>query len=748
MGQWGTIRPTHVKYRPTGTGQDLDNFSSHYLDSDKAFQDYQPTGTGEDLDNFKLSGYQVILGDGGSTLLVDDSFEHVDDAVIDFLVREDDEIAPEDSTLIDFCLTADDSFEFLDEPEEPATDDNRVFNTDSFDVADDSTLFLVVEADDSFETFDDPADPFISPFADDSFDFDDDCDLDLLLPHEDTVTPTDTASMYVEMSADDALQSVDQIQIRKSWEELHFTTSVQIKQRQEADYSTDVSIVPYDPAPVNDLENEDNDFAPTVIINGETVVSNEDTVITGNTYNYISVNESAIIPGCDLKSLEINHQLGSGGSFTAVTYSRFASKGDIITLAGLKCLVVDIEEVSGDAMGDEVITTGTVGDVRLLNKELLLILDTSDLSGLTGLSMNTPLQQPSSLQWTTCSEAAQAIANAVHITLLWLAPDAPLLDLVVESGTTVEAALQSLAQRVNGFLVNDGSSLWAVIDPRSGYGTWAGIPNCGLFGTKSFRVKEFLDLKSGFAMLPIKPTSTGSVSMGNSLFYGEPTPKEPLQSFSQTIKAGDAPTFVPLNGDYDKFYMQVLLPTTDSRIVLGKFMPGSQLPSGVVMVPKGTVDPKNWFEHDFTRYKDTLGKEYILADHNLFHADLVDNQFTLSIGYTRAVQPLAEAYAQQQQEAEEKRKLEDQYNQERLRYFNTRTATINFKFFGSLPLPGNRTILSYKDKSINGTITSMQFVKTERQPPEVTITVQEFVEINQLMPRSIIDYYFATGTTP
>lgn len=744
----GTEKPIHSYYAPAGSGDDVDLVDFRASQS-RGYQSYESASASDDVDNLVESSFGVFFDDGEVSVPADDSLLIGDEAAVSLDLFEDEGFEPVDEAVIDLLVAADDGFDLVDSPADPETDPPTMFGLSDFPWSDDAAIDIDIFADDGFDLDDDPDQPNVSPFADDGFDFDDDSLLDLEVPAADGVQWGDSSLLSLDVFADDSLERSDQAQYKKHWN-VNFGTTIEVVSHHNYMYSSEVRVLRYDPAAINDLLNPDNPATPSVVINGQTIISHPDTV-KASSYNYVSVNPSTFIAGCDLLDLVLNQTVGAGGNFQAKTRTPFGVKGQIVTIAGIKCLITSIVEASGDQQGDFYITTGSVGDARIMNKDILLVLDSPELAGLGNLALNTPLQAPSSLQWTTCSEAAQAVANAAGIHVAWLAPDAPLTDLALETGSKVGSTIESLGKRVNAELCFDGKETWAIVDPMSGYGGWAGVPNCGLFGTSAFEVESFLDLDSGFVSLPIKPQSAGTVSQSDnpaSPFYAAPTPKEQIQSFNTKPNEGDAPVFLPLNADYDKFYLQIFLPTTDSKIVQGKFIPGVTLPSGVVQVPNSTVDPDVWKEFTFNKIKDKLGKESLVIDHSLFHDDLVDNQFSLNIGYTRKVGPLAEAFAQQQQEAIERRRFEDAYNSERLRYFNTRTATIRFKFFGTLPVPGNKVSLSYKNKSISGMVYSCTLRKSQNSIAEVELTVREHMVNNLLMPRSILDFYFATGTTP
>ena len=745
MSKAGSTTPTHNKYQAVGTTDDVDLFD--FFDaSDKGYQDYQRVSASEDADNLKLSGFNVIFDISDIQIIAVDSINLVDLTSIEISITEDLSIAIAESTDLNIEFLSDDSVALVEEPDlQP--DPGFFFAVDSVGLKDEAYVDIDVVTEESI-VIDEPS--VLNELAfdsDDSLNLSESSNVNLDVVVDEPGIITATESIDLDIFRIESLNLVESGQYRNSWLDLQFSTVIQVPHYREALYTTEVIAKHYTPAPINDIEHPDNPFEPTVVVNGQVIVEHSSTTrgASGNG-NYYSIREESILPGCDIKTYSLDYRYG-GGIFSIQSKLPFADVGQIVQLFGLKCLVTDIDEGSSDEAGDDCVTSGLIGDSRQLSKELLLVLDVPGVGGLNGLI---PVSSPTSLQWTTVSEAAKAIADFAGIPLLWLAADAPLTEIFLETGTLVVDAINSLASRVNAFLTFDGNNTWIVTDPITGYGGWTGVPSCGLFGTRSFRVQKHLDMRTGFVSLPITPTGSSGVTDMTSIIYAPPPIVEHLQGFGVRIESDQAPGLVPLPGDWGETYIQIHLPTINSGTVsdgaVERYVPGTQLPPGVVAVPNSTKDPQQWFKFGFPIYKDKRsGKEYAVVTSQHFHEDLIDQQFSLNVGYTRRVQPLQDAFSRDVSEAIDRRRAEEQFQQERIRYFNQRTARIQFAFFGSLPVPGNKVSLSFKTKAITGTVESVNISKDTTGIPMVNLVVRDYAKFNLLNPRAILDWYLLGG---
>src|SRR5690606_38476971 len=121
----------------------------------------------------------------------------------------------------------------------------------------------------------------IDVFADDGMSLSDTPIVDFQLSCEDAIEFSHDNVVYSrDVLAESAFELADEGQVRKSINK-QFSTTVEVASYRHNQYSTELQIAHYDPAPVNDVGSVDNDFKPTIVVNGVAVVSNPATIRSG-----------------------------------------------------------------------------------------------------------------------------------------------------------------------------------------------------------------------------------------------------------------------------------------------------------------------------------------------------------------------------------------------------------------------------------------------------------------------------------
>jgi hypothetical protein len=723
--------------------------------STKAACDFQsvPNSTSWTFSALKTSGYQVVLGlTGDQNISASDSLNLAETVSIQVPLSTSDSLPIADSPDVAIKLTADDGLGMADSAS-IATPGGPVFDgtDDPLSLTDSSAVSASYATADSLNLSETISQTIILNTSD-SIPITDSSASGININTSDSLNLNDDAVAGVSISANDALNLTSTFQIRKGWK-VKYSTAVLTRHAHKNKYGTEVQVRQYTAPAVNNLTDPANGAEPTLVLNGDYIVQNTSSD-KGSAGQYISLKESAIDPNCQLKSWNFDYQIG-GGTFSIASIQPVGNIGDDIAFFGIPCVITAVEDESSDS-GEFSITSGIVGNSTVLDQEILLTLDTSNMINMRPLFPNTPVQAPSSVQWTTISEAARAICAYAGISLRWDTKDAPLVDAFLETGMTIKDALQSLASRVNAFSTFDGVDSWIVFDPDIGFGGWA--PNlgsgCGVWTKEGLKVKRSLNLKTKSVQIPVKPSTSGAVTYIANPLTANPPIIETIKTFKAPV---DNDTMIPIpadnhsdlegteNGSAFNTFRQILMPTQDSQVIGNTYIPGTIVKDGVQRVAGDTLDPNEWTPHTLPVVKDDKGVSYWVVRNSDFDENLSSPDFEYKIGYRRNTKPLTDAFQQQQSEQEQRNRLYDQYQQERIRYFPVNTGTANMVFFGSIPIPGNNISLTKATRSISGIVESVSAQGTENSVPQITIGITKYLKINQLLPKAYLDWFLATG---
>lgn len=558
-------------------------------------------------------------------------------------------------------------------------------------------------------------------------------------PFEDGITAQDSTIWFIppftqteNITASDS--GVARITLVRS-----YSTAIEITERLNISSSTELQVMEFVAPPVLDAADPANPFAPSVYVNGSTLYENVITAIPGGPPAlgmYNAVDWLGLIGDCDFYGYSINLSL-TGGSFSITSRNPIGGVGQLKTIFGFNGIITYSACISGHgAKGWK--TEGIFGDSRKLNQQILLSAQLPPLANYQGNLHQVYLQQPPTNQWKTAADCARAIANAANIDLHWAAPDAPLVDAFIETGLTVGDALRSLANRVGGILLWDGNTGWVVTTLDQGYGGWGAVP-CHLVNPGGIECGNILDTRGRILFFP-----TTAAQNGNAVFKGffqdlfPPAPLPPiihLQSFRSALPT-DAPEY-PITLPGDTKGMTGVFP--DSSVGLRYQIlvaPGSGFAGTGV-----TSNRDEWTPLSCGIEKSTDGVYKALLTRSNFATGIDDGKFQLNVGYMRDIDAIDTANKQNFLAALQRQKLAAQAQMERIRFFKARQGRLDFSFFGTLPLPGNRTTISYDGCSMSGIVESV----SASYPAQCSIQVGEYIKQTMDTARSLLDYYTATG---
>lgn len=749
---FGTTKPVHDQMSAVGTGTAFNNFQSYYDVSTTGNDGLTAVGTGTAFNSFAESTFEVIVN-SGILVLIDDALNIHDSMIYERTYFVEEPLNIDDHTLLQLVIGADDPLDIADSSlidlriavdEELNIDDDLQYfgptaHVDSINIEDEFRILLDILQDDSID-IDDLV--YINVVPDGGFEDSIDIADSLLISRDilgdDSVNIHDSVSFLALFKHDDSININDSVTVRRTYHK-SFGTEVQLRHHYEKSFGTETQISHFDPPPLNGLvgvgggAGGSNPTNPSISIDGTVITSNPETYRPAQS-TQISLDYGAL--GCDIFQFTISASL-SGGSFSIKSQTAKGSVGAILSFFGIPCLITNADKYS-DNSGHGFITEGVIGDARKLNQQLLLAATGPAMASVQKI-MPTPLQTPPSLQWQTVSGLAAAIAAAAGIDLSWQTIDAPLTDAFLETGMAIGDALRSLAGRVGGVLIPTGNATtWVVTDLVSGYGGWNGIPNCALWGPGGLVGGVELNMSAQSVLFPINALSGGSaVFEDNPLTKPPPPPVLPL-SQRTTIIGDDAPMWlIPIPRDFGA----VSDGTLQYKIVL---KPGS--PNAALGVAYGVLetDTQTWFDIAPTIVKHKDGTLWAQLDKTFIDNRLTEGDFTAIAGYIRDESKSDAAVKQAFQDALARKKLLDQSELERIRYFRIGRGQAQFTFFGSLPLPGNKSNFSFGGVSSTGIVESMSLSYPGNL---VSLQMGQYVRVDLTTPRSYLDYYLATGST-
>lgn len=672
MNEWnGNIKPVHNGFQDVGSGSTHDDFVSDYDDSSKAFQDFDDVGSTSTHDAFGESGYQYVLNEPQQ---IDEQAPILDEVQTTVRVSIEELI---------------DVLDYASPPGNPIPEASPI--TDSVK----TTVRIQIEE---------------------------------LIGSNDSARAVETFS---EIST--CFIKVNQYFANKD------STKIQISAYQNEISTTNISILENNLVGVTSASSASNPFLPTVYCNGTFLVQNASTVPSGslsNTSIFVKYLNAGVtgIDLCDLQSFSLELD-DSGGNFSIASTELVGNVEDTVTIFGFRgTITASGPEVSDSLDGYK--QSGIFGN-RNLNRQITYLLFGN--TAYNQIIPNQTLQVPSTLLWRTVSDAARAIGQAAGVGIAWATKDLALGDFTPQSGQTALDALSSLAGRVGGRLLWNGDQSYIVAYPDFHRGYWE-VPDCCLITSSGISYANLIDwsrLSSAVAVVPSFPTfDAGKKTLPGSTANDGAGPQ--VKKFFETTKlltSDDPPLVEDLPQDYDKVYIQILIPEGQgtggaNQVSLNNFV---------------TNNPKEWFELNVGAFN----SEYVFitniggaripqvkVDYRLFpDNDAVDaGNFVLSLAYTTRTQEVNDAFNKQKQQAADQIRDTLAQQQESYRFVKTYEGTINCLFFGSIPLPGMWAKATVGDTIVEGIVERVGF----SFPGILSVTVARYRRITFIQPKSQI----------
>lgn len=481
-------------------------------------------------------------------------------------------------------------------------------------------------------------------------------------------------TVSIPVAATETLGTAESTTIFQDWV-FYDTVRIEVAKLETVYDSVDLDVTPVDFQPVTDPDSASNPFLPTIVVDGSYIVQNPLTdpgsgFVTGSNV-FVNLMQEALFGDetCSIYSFNMNLNY-NGGTWSAVTSAPIGTRGSSITLFGLTGYITE----DGQAVGGQGVTYTTKGIFGSNVMDRPLQFYAMNDSGLRGIAPTQYLQQPSSEYWTTVKAACQSIAASAGLVLYWEAQDAPLTDILVESGMTVQSALATLAGRVGAVLLWNGNNKYYVCSPTYQIGSWT-ILNCGLLTPGGIQYSNIQNISLKRSVLfPVSERHDGEAKFTPTPFYSGPDKVLPCGSVSKRLTEDDPSRSIALLPGYSA--IKIRIKTKESTA-------GTYVTTGF----------DTWFDIAGPIERHSDGSEYLRIDSSVFPADGVNDdidngEFTLEVGIVKDEGPLQNTFTKQQAEATARAASMLAMNQEAVRYVETYTGSISAIFYGSLPLPG------------------------------------------------------------
>jgi hypothetical protein len=718
---WGTTHPVHDQLASVGADWDFDAPVNYYEEASLTYLSLNTVLSDWDFENPEESTYGNVV-EAGQFIVTSDSLDFGDDVDLIYTFDFDDSLDFDDDVELGWVVSLSDSLDFADsvalgwviEFSDSLDFSDSVLTlpviaADSLDFGDETQLEFTFDFDDSL-SIDDSTALLWSLHPSDSLDMADSTHLNYTFSIDDRMNLADSTEIGFGIDAEDSLDFGDSTDVRRTIT-FSFGSEVKIIHRFDESFSTRLNIIHYAPPPTQQLANLSNSMSPTVIIGGV------ETVVTGSTQhgtgNQISLDFAETFGSCGIQQYQLNTAINNVGTFEIYADTKFADANDTIFLCGLKCHVKDVGPFTSDS-GEGFLISGVCGPSAQMNKKLFLT--AHNTTGLKDLAAQFPLQQPPSAQWSTIEAAAKAIAAKAGISLIWTTFDAPLQDAFIETNMRAGEAIISLASRVGGVTVWDGADALVVCTPYPGYGAWEGIPTCSLWG-RGGMVGPILhvDMDNETAILPVDLLHQVTIALAPSGLKAVPIPKvEPIHVISSKLKPDAPPLYMRVAGDFK-------LPAKVQILVSSEDQVGPTFT---------TINKDEWFDASYPlETMEDKKKALILQPTDIPNA-LRNGAFHMTVGYVRDTSGIDALHDEQVSVFGERKVTLMTGAYERLRYLRWQYANANFPLFGSMPLPGNQTTLTFKGNTITGTIESVSISGGRNTPPEVRMSIGTYARIS------------------
>jgi hypothetical protein len=522
-------------------------------------------------------------------------------------------------------------------------------------------------------------------------------------------------------------------------EDSTMSTRLGIAANSDSTYSNNIFVKPDILLPVSSPTATGNPFTPSVYIDGAVIFENPATQLSSSVYsgggNYIVFGSNVIEADsisyglCDLINWNINLALPTG-TFQVTSKVPIGSAGSGINLFGVNGVITFAKTIKSDSTGKAYVVEGIFGP-RNMDKQFQLVARVpSFMPNSRGLLGTQAVQVPPSSQWSTVQSAAQAVCEAANIDLFWLAKDAPLTEVFIQSGQTCLGALQSLASRVGAIVGNLGTGFF-VAEPYQGYGTSGISFNCKLVQAAEYG--SIADITNPLIILPIE----GTIGENNTLLdptYGvlpikglpellqeataSITKRTEIFQTRNTFSAGSPAVYRKLPAEASGLWMQIYV--TDPTV------------TGTAV----TTDPNEWFEFTgSTVFMDDKTRSIVINE-SLFPGTLSDGEFTLSVAYSRNSAGQARVFSQGLDEANVESRSIGIDALHNFKAVKTGTGSVTGVFFGCLPQPGFVTSLGVGDGIVlNGLVESISYT----WPGILTAQISMYEKLDMIKPIGSLD---------
>lgn len=475
-----------------------------------------------------------------------------------------------------------------------------------------------------------------------------------------------------------------------TYNDITVPSNIQIAEYVDFTATTNVNVMENYLLSTSNVTAPGNIFEPTVIVNGAYVVQNPSTDPGGDisqTSVYINIKNAGLtgISACDLEGYNFTLDY-NGGNFSIISTETMGALGDVIDLYGFKGTIT----VNGQALsnGQAGFTQRGIFGNPKLNRMFQYLAGSN--STLSPLLTNSAFYNAGSESWQTASSVARAIAGIAGINLQWLPFDVAVSDFRIEDSMTAIDALSSMAAKVGAQLRWNGNNSYIIAYPDQYFGLWS-PPSCSLIASDGLSNENYLDLSTG-----LYGSNMGIISSFAPVFNsGEKTLPVPpgggAPQVQQILKmrtkmtSNDPPLIHDLPLDYDKVYIQILVPDNGdtsgtNQIGIANFI---------------TKSPAAWFEFTASAFGNNpyvfttnVGGAYVpqvKIDYKVFptvNSSINKGNFWLSVACTRKQPPATQPVNNIQQQAAQVA------SQESFRFIKTYSGTFSCVFFGSIPVPG------------------------------------------------------------
>jgi len=502
--------------------------------------------------------------------------------------------------------------------------------------------------------------------------------------------------------------------------------------------TTNIVITPNNLVAVTSASSVSNPFAPTIIVNGVTTVTNPSTApsptYVDSSTNYVNFDNPGIsgTSYCDLNGANFSLDY-SGGSFAVTSNNPWIGStyqtnlGQQVSILGFTGTIVDWGRTISSS--EKFYTTSGIFGSPTLNKQFNIITYQSSQYFQFLTNQANLYSVPPQNSFTTVGGMARAVADLCGVSLSFMVPDAPYHDSLSQSGLTGLEALNSLASLVGATLRWNGNNHYSICYPDYYAGLWE-VPYEDLINASGISYEYHLDLGlgvsgAGVMDLPVNSLFDPSAKdISGQSGISSPQVRQ-VGKVSKLLTSSDPPVVFDLPQDYDKVYLQILIAPGQGT--------GGANQLGIQNFV--TTDPGQWFEFsdtsfsNFYIFQSNVGGYFIpqcKIDHLLMpQNDAVQNDnFTLTVAVT--TKSLSNSYDSAFKDAELAYRDIQARIQANVRFIQVYTGTINATFFGSIPVPGMWGKATYCGETVQGIIESVTFTAPDR----VSVRVAQYRRIN------------------